>query len=230
DALFVLGSRIAENQPLEKALKDTSQLLGNGNISELLGKIYYRINLERASLDKALFGKNGILENHPSKMVKTAFRALVKTTEKDNLSAGRSLVRISNYLRALKKVENDIKNKLGSAINMMLATALYFAPLVLGITTALYQNLSNALVGLSTEGNLAVGGFALTTNTIAPNIFALVMGLYLIILIVIIAYFCSGILYGEDSIERNYQTGKILPKATFIFACSAILGQLVIAI
>ncbi|MDI6708281.1 MAG: hypothetical protein QME47_04265 [Candidatus Thermoplasmatota archaeon] len=230
DVLFVLGNRIAENQPLEKVLKDTSQLLGNKCSSDLLTKICYRINLERAALDKVLFGKCGILENHPSRIVKTAFRALVKTTEKDNLSAGRSLVRISNYLRALKKVENDIRSKLGSAINMMLATALYFAPLILGITSALYQNLLNALVNVSGAENLNMGALGLTNTVISSDIFTLIVGLYLIILVVIIVYFCSGILYDTDSIERDYQTGKILPKATFIFACSAILGQWIIAI
>ncbi len=242
DALFQIGSRIAENDPVETAIAkfsakntlcnirarrgistDTFSVAECTAIAELFSKISFSGQLRREPLDSLLFGTSGILKNYPSRNMKTALHVITEATKKDNIFAGRTIIKISNYFRDLKNAESEIRNKLSSVTGMMLTTGKYFAPLIIGVTVALYTGLFNTVSNVHLED-----GFFSMGMKISSWIFALIMGIYLIMLAAIIVYFCTGIAHDSDKIERRYSLGNVLPISAAVFMLSEFLGEMLI--
>ena len=217
DALFQLGSRIAEGEPLERALKKTSQAMKGTSISELFAKIAYGLQVTRGTLNEVLFGRNGALNDVPSRTINATMKSVVEIVKKDAFSAGQTIVNISNYLRDMKKVEHDIRTQLSQTVDMMKTTGMLFAPLVMGITAALYVLLSEEFSKLPNA-----------TPMIPNDIFFLILGFYLAFVVMITMYFTTGIEHGEDRVQLKYGIGIALPVAVIIYTVSVVLGQILI--
>lgn len=227
DALFQVGSRIAEGNPIETALEKTSETMKGTNISEAFQKIAYLIRVTRKTLSFALFGRDGVLKNFPSRTITTTMRTVTETTKKDAISAGQTIVNISTYLRDMKKVDNDIKNQLGQVMSVMMSTAMFFAPIIMGITTALYKMMADVIENINIE-NVPMMPFKIgKASVVDPNQFLLVIGIYLILTVIIIMYFCAGIAHGEDNVERKFLIGSAMPIATIIFTVAVLMGKVI---
>jgi hypothetical protein len=165
-----------------------------------------------------MFGKDfGVLNNIPSRTIKASMKTVVGSVGKDASAAGGVIINVSNYLRDIKKVEHDIKSSLSQTVEMMKSTGILFAPLVMGITASLY-------VLLSKEFSAIPGSTQLLSN----DIFFLVIGIYLVLMVVITTYFSVGIEYGEDKVELKYSIGSAVPIAVLVYAVSLIVGQVMI--
>jgi len=114
----------------------------------------------------------------------------------------------------MKKIEHDIKTSLKSSVDSMKATGMIFAPLVMGVTAGLYFLLSGVF-----------GGFGQGPQMIPPYLFLLVIGIYLLLTVVIIIYFCTGIEHGADKIERKYQTAFGIPVALLVFTVATFIAH-----
>ena len=214
DALFQLGSLIGEGVPLEKALKKASENMRGTPIAQLLADISYSIQLTRAPLDQVLFGDNGCLTDFPSRSVRATMRTVVELVKKDSVTAGQSIMNISSYLRDMNKFEHDMKTQLGSVVSMMKATAMVFAPLVMGITSALYVLLSTSF------SSMPMG-----TQMIPQNTFFLIIGIYLLLTVAVIMYFTTGIEQGEDRVQLKYNIGIGLPTASLVYVLVTWFGM-----
>jgi ABC-type transport system involved in multi-copper enzyme maturation permease subunit len=58
----------------------------------------------------------------------------------------------------------------------------------------------------------------------APSLFVLVIGVYLLLTVMIIMYFCTGIEHGADPVERKYQTAVAIPVALLVFTVATMVG------
>ncbi|MEW5761456.1 MAG: hypothetical protein AB1779_11895, partial [Candidatus Thermoplasmatota archaeon] len=219
DALFQVGSRIAEGSPLESAFEKTGDAMRGTAIAEEFKKIAYVVQVTRTSLEDALFGSKGIMNNYPSRTVSTTMRTVVETVKKDVVTAGQTIVGISNYLRDMKKVEHDIRIQLSSVMEMMVTTGKIFAPIVMGITSALYFILQK--IGWE----VSAGGLGFATRMPA-DVFNLILGVYLVLIVIGIMYFTSSIKHSTDIVEFKYEVGNAMPIALTIFTLSAIIGQM----
>jgi Flp pilus assembly protein TadB len=228
EALFQLGSRIAEGKPIEQALEKTSKTMKRTAISEAFRRISYNLQVTRASLSEVLFGNIGILSRFPSKSISATMHTVVETTKKDAITAGQTIVGISAYLRELKKVEEDMRLRLRSVTNMMSHTALFFAPLVMGVTLVLYVLLSENLAGFLGAGarGVTIGGIT-AVEPIPPYIFSIVIGLYLIMLVLITIYFCTGVEHGEDWVMCKSSIGSRLPISLAVYSITCIIMQMI---
>ncbi len=184
-------------------------------ISGLLNEIAYAIQLTRAPLERILFGDNGFLTSFPSRTIKASMKTVVELVKKDAVTAGQSIMNISTYLREMKKFEHDINTQLGGVVSMMKATAMIFAPLVMGITSALYVLLSTSFSQMP-----------MATQMIPQNIFFLIIGIYLILTVAIIMYFTTGIEHGDDRTQLNYNLGIGLPVASVVYVTVTYLGMM----
>jgi Flp pilus assembly protein TadB len=222
DALFQLGSRISEGKPLEAALSDTAGSMAGTEIAKLFEKIAGVLRLTRAGLGEALFSKHGIMKNFPSRTISASMKTVVEVVGKDTATAGRTIIGISNYLRDMNKVDHEIRTRLGSVMDMMRSTAMIFAPVVMGVTAALYFVMASVLGGLEESSSaLSFGGAA----TLVPrDVFTLILGVYLFLTVVTIMYFVSGMKEGDDPIELKWQIGTALPVALSIFSLAALIG------
>jgi Flp pilus assembly protein TadB len=218
DALFKLGSRIAEGEPLETALMKVGESSKGSKIAELFQKISYTIQVTRATPYEAMFGKDfGILKDLPSRTIKASMKTVVESVRKDASTAGGIIINVSNYLRDMKKVEHDIKTSLSQTVEMMKSTGILFAPLVMGITASLYVLLSKEFS--------AIGG---STQLLSNDLFFLVIGIYLVLMVMITTYFSVGIEHGEDRVELKHSIGSAVPIAVSVYAISLIAGQIFI--
>lgn len=219
DALFQLGSRMAEGNSVEVALKRTAESMEGTKIGELLKKIIFSIQISGETLDEVLFGRTrGILRNFPSKLITVTFKTITEIVKKDPLTAGQTIIEIANYQRDLKKVDHEIRRELASTAGMMKTTAIVFAPIVMGMTSALYVLLSKTLMGIT------------QSQLISIHVFYLILGIYLILTDLVIIYFVTGIEHGEDWAERKAMAATTLPVAVFIYAVTTVMGQLAIGV
>ncbi|MBM4250078.1 MAG: hypothetical protein FJ149_11790 [Euryarchaeota archaeon] len=223
DALFQLGSRIGEGMPVEAAMLRTARTMKGTEVAALFRRISFALGLTREPLSGVLFGRGGILAEHPSRTVRASMRMVVESVRKDNLSAGQTIVGISHYLKDLQKLDAGIRHELGSVMDTMRTTALFFAPLVMGITAALYVILSGVTGGLGA----GAGGTNLPVPpgpSIPAPLFTLITGIYLLATVVIIMAFTSGMRNGPDRVGRRHEMGTALPVAMAVFSLATLAG------
>ncbi len=214
--LFQLGSRIAEGLSLEKAFLKTSKSLKGNEITGLTEKITNTMKISQLSLKKTLFGDNGILDDHPSKSIRTGMKTVIQISEKDPETAGKSVMRIANYKEELQRLDEEMKNMLSKSIQMMKGTALFFAPFTMGILSSLYFMLEDIFSGL--------GNFEL----VSPIAFSTVMGVYVLLMGAVIIYFTKSIESSLDLIEFKYEYGKTMLVSIVIYSVALLLGRLLI--
>ncbi|UCF07555.1 MAG: hypothetical protein JSW28_07875, partial [Thermoplasmata archaeon] len=218
DALFKLGSRIAEGEPFETALLKVSETMKGSAISELFERISYTITVTRSTPEEAMFGQNfGVLRNLPSRTIRASMKTVIECAKKDASTAGGIIINISNYQRDMKKAEHDIRTSLSQTVEMMKSTGVLFAPLIMGITAALY-------VLLSREFAMLPGSSQLLSN----ETFFLIIGVYLLLMVMITVYFAVGIEHGEDRVELKYSMGSAVPLALLVYAFALVAGQVMI--
>ena len=68
---------------------------------------------------------------------------------------------VSGYIRDLRSLEQDVRMKLGETMSMMETTARFFAPLVLGVTCAIFFLVAN----VSTQ--IPVGAFSADAGSLS---------------------------------------------------------------
>ena len=110
-------------------------------------------------------------------------------------------------------------------MDTMRTTAVFFAPLVMGITAALYVVLSGVTAGLG-AGLSSPGLSAAVRQSVPAPLFTLMVGVYLLLAVAIIMVFTSGMRNGPDPVGRRYETAIALPAAMAVFTVAALAGGL----
>lgn len=213
DALFQLGSRIAEGMPPERAIQKTSKAMRGTKIGELFESITCFLQVNRLPLEEALFGSDGVLKDINSKTVKATMKTVVQITKKDPKEAGKTILQISDYLRSMEEMDHEIRSKLSQSVEMMKGTAMVFAPVVMGVVTSLYFMLHGVFSEIS------------NMSMISPVDFTSVVTVYLILLSLVITYFTTGIKSQLDEVEFKYQLGMMLPISITVFSIAVTVGK-----
>jgi hypothetical protein len=183
DVLFRTGARMLEGENFEASLHRAAADLGRGR-SEAARKLSLRGVLAANEL-----GDEPFLEES-SFGVRNATQGLRITREaaaKDEAMAGLLAMDLASYLKDLRDLENTLKNRLKPTISMMKTTALFLAPIVLGVTYAIYLSLASMLGG---RGDATGAG-----------LFFLVLGIFLAQMDAVVVYFVWGI-EGKRGIDR----------------------------
>jgi hypothetical protein len=109
---------------------------------------------------------------------------------------------------------------------MMSATALIFAPVVLGVTSALYFVMAHVMEGLK---GVSGAGFSFGGGTVVPyQTFTLVLGFYLFLTVLVISYFVSGMKEGDDPVDLKFQIGRTMPIALMIYSLATMVGGMMV--
>ncbi|MFQ5885103.1 MAG: hypothetical protein ACE5IO_08390 [Thermoplasmata archaeon] len=218
DAIFQLGSRISEGSPPERALIETAESMKDAGIADFFRKMYYRTIVFGLTLEENLFGDRGLLTDFPSQTIGATMRTFVEMTKKDSISAGQMLIRTSEYLKDLQRLDEDTKRQLRTSVESMKMTSLFFAPIVMGVTFSLYTLLVDTFSRIGPVGDM-----------MPPNVFLIVLGIYVFLMAAIAMYFVSTIENGPSRTESRFSIGLGLFLATIIYTLSSAVGQLVIA-
>lgn len=228
EALFQLGNRIAEGKPFERALMMTAATMKNTLVSKLFQKISYNLQVTRSSLRDILFSPTGLMVRSPSRVIRNTMHTVVEASAKDPLTAGRTIILISNYLSDLKKVEKEMKEKLGEVTGMMSLTAASIAPLVIGITIVLYHFLSAQLQIYAISAEMDVDMGRMGQQAISPAAISISLGLYLIQLVFVVSYFVSRINHGRNDLELKNTLAVYIVVALISFTVGVLSSQLLV--
>ncbi len=212
DMLFQLGSRLTEGKAIERALEDVAQSMDGTEVGNFLSKLIGKLRRSGMGLEELLFsGESGILTNHPSRKLKATMRLVIESSEKNPEIAGTMLMSMSNHMRELANTDKDMRVKLRSTIESMRSTALFFAPVIMGVTVGLYRLLSQTFGEMN------------GAQAMPESYFIMVMGLYLLMTVAIIISFCSGIENGKGKWKPDVAVA--LPVSAIIFSVTS-LGAL----
>jgi Flp pilus assembly protein TadB len=222
DALFHLGSRIADGAPLERALRRAADGMDGEPVAVVLRRVLVHLTLKRTSSTEALFGREGALAGFPSDCVSASLRTVVEMVRKDVSGAGRAIVGTANHLRDLRRVDRDMASRLRSVTDMMQSTATVFAPVILGVTSALYLVIARLAPTLPSSSAVAAAPVPAAT-------FALVLGVFVLALAAATMHFCARLTHGDDAIEARYRVARAMPVAVAVYSVASVVGQAVVA-
>jgi len=117
-------------------------------------------------------------------------------------------------------VDREVASRLRPVTDMMRSTAVLFAPVILGITSALYLVVARLAPSLPFSSSSAA--------PMPAGAFGLVLGVFVMAIAVVTMLFTSRLSHGDDPLEGRYQAARALPVAVGVYTVASIVGQAVI--
>jgi len=234
DSLYVLGKRIMEGKPAEEAFIYASRALEGSKMGEVFRQTGYNLLSMRMNTEDALFDKKfGSLKHVYSDRIRAIMRLFVEGVKKSYVAAGVAIVKIADHLKQLQEVEKGIKNALGVLTSTLRTTATVFAPMIAGVTLGITKLITSVLSGIdfeviSEKASETMFGMEMhSIDTVSPEIFVLVIGIYIIQLVFLMIRFANGIDEGDDRIQYMYSLGTSLPSAIAFFSIVTIFAMII---
>ena len=215
DTLFQLASRMGEGLRFERAVERTTAGMRGTESAKFFDRLLYVLRVSGGTPEQALFGSArgpGLLARYPSRQMRVSLRALLEAASKGPQAVTDTVIPMAQHLKDLRNTDAAIRTSLRGTVQMMKGSAFFFAPVVMGMTGALYLLLSGVLA----SGALAV----------PPVLFFAVMGTYLLEMVFIIGHFSIGIETGGDRLRFWTLVGQFLWIAMAVFAVGSIIGVL----
>jgi hypothetical protein len=248
-ALFQLGNRISGGIPpelaLEKCIDDVKDLSIAGLFTITLRNIK---NLGMTFREALLNEKWGAIRYYPSSLIKNIMYMVVDIARKGVKYAAEGMLTVSKYLRNIRETQEYIRDLLQESVSSMKFQAYMLTPMVTGLIVAMAQIIIKVLsilgarlsslssgtnLPINISGGLLTGGTTGTVSkTVSPEIFQLIIGIYLIEIIIILAMFMTKISQGENKTYMWYTAGKMMIVAVSMYflvalATSAMFGSLI---
>jgi hypothetical protein len=231
-ALFQLGNQITLGNSLESALEKAKENLKNMEMANFYERILSNIKVLGTTLGDAIFNqKYGAIWKYPSELIKSVMKIVVESARKSLNAASVSMLAISTYLKEMHAVDEKIKESMSETVTSMKFLAAFLSPLVAGVTVAMaiiilnvVAMLSIQLSGLTTESGISVPtsasflfGLWKGGASLSPDIFQLVLGIFIIESCVLLGIFINGIENGEDKIGELHLIGTFLIVSVLIY-------------
>ncbi|HHF55786.1 MAG TPA: hypothetical protein ENL42_02585 [Thermoplasmatales archaeon] len=237
DSLYVLGKRIMEGRPAEEAFHYASETLEGSKMGEVFRQTAFNLLSMRMNSNEALFDKKfGSLKHVYSDRIRAIMRLFVEGVKRSYVAAGVAIVKIADHLKQLQDVEKNIRNALGVLTSTLRTTATLFAPIIAGVTLGITKLISNILNTMDLQSitaeianeteNTFFGSMEFYIMDVPPEIFVLVIGIYVIQLVFLLVRFANGIEEGDDKIQFMYSLGKSLPAAIAFFSIVTIFSMI----
>lgn len=226
-ALFQLGNRLMVGVSLETAILTGMSARGK-KINELFGAVATNMENMNLTFEQALFHPQfGVMKYYPSKLVTSIMKVLVESSKKGMKQVAFSMVAVSEYLKKLHEIEEEVKEILGETASSMEFQASFLAPAISGVVVglgimimqiiiSLHEKVSGLMsvdvgadAGLSGMGGMGMfsGGF-LSIPPTSPEIFQLVVGIYMLEASILLTYFATGVSFGRDRIKFGMKISK----------------------
>jgi hypothetical protein len=250
ESMYLIASRMGENKPVENALKHARDFLPNLVISRrIFGKTLENIELLGMPLEAAVFDPAyGALKGIPSDILKTSMRLLVDSVSLGVNVASRTLMSLSLQMENMDKVNKSLKDMVAEITGTMQTMALFIAPMVLGVTTALQKVVMNTLAGVISDPSADMDADLMSSTgqtpidveqlfkvnpadfqTFAsPLQFLIIISIYVIMIVIIMTYFTTKVQEDNDLLVR-INLAKALPIAVTMYVLSVLASNMFIA-
>ncbi|MEM5871318.1 MAG: hypothetical protein QW051_00425 [Candidatus Aenigmatarchaeota archaeon] len=235
-ALFQLGNRISGGTPTEVALEKSIDDVKDLNIVGLFTITLRNIrNLGMTFREAMLDIKYGAIRYYPSNLIRNIMYMIVDIAKKGVKYAAEGMLTVSKYLKNIRETQEYIRELLQESVSSMRFQAYMLTPIITGLIVSmaqiiikvlsiLGQRLSSLSMGASLPMNISgslITGVA-STETVSPEVFQLIIGIYLIEVIIILAMFITKISQGENKVYQWYLAGKMLVLAIVMYFLVAI--------
>ena len=252
ESMYMIASRMGENKPVENALKQARDFLPNLLVSKrIFGKTIENIELMGLPLENAVFDPvYGAMKGIPSKLLGTAMRLLVDSVNLGVEVASRTLMSLSLQMENMDKVNKSLQEMVSDVTTTMQTMALFIAPMVLGITTALQKVVLMTLASVVTspeadiesigDSAQSLGGGSFNMQSLfkvnfetfrsfaTPLEYMIIVGIYVALIVIILTYFTSKIKENNDLVFR-LNLAKGLPIAIAVYLITTIVANLAIS-
>jgi Flp pilus assembly protein TadB len=223
DAIYHLGLRISTGEPMERALVVDGAPENASETSALFTKLILQVRITGMSISRVLEIEDEIMVNIPDS-VRSILQMVNEAVEKNSSGAGDIIMDISNYLRDLRKLEEDMMHKMKEVLDTIYQTGVIFAPMIIGLSTSMYFKLNDSLSGLDTGGGI---GFIDpgSTQPIPAELLLLIFGIYTLLMVCVITYFVTGMESGRDFLLVRKKLAPSLIISSIIFSVSSLAGM-----
>ncbi len=150
--VFDIGNRMLSGFNFEKAAVDS--IGSNSGCSHISSILEREFALSRGDIKTAVRNTIGPISGQLS----SAFTSILLCSEKDTDDAGRMASAIGKQLQNLSVSKKNMELKLKSMTDMMIGTAMFFAPLVLGMSVTMLEPLSRLGDGAAFESTALILG------------------------------------------------------------------------
>jgi len=249
--LFRLSDVLTSGMPIESALEETIKKYREYKLEGSPMYSFFMIILKNIremgmTLKRAVFDTNyGAILHFPSLLIKDIMNILVSAAEKSSYILSTASRTISSFLMKTKNVENLLKELLDEVAAAVQMQGYFIAPFICGVVGGmatfiiqLLQMITNMLKSISQLFNISGGvtgsermseilGLIEIEKVIPATVFQLVVGIYMIEVVIILAYFLNGIKNGFDKTMRNLIIGKMLLYGLVIYSVVLIAGVIV---
>ncbi|MFQ5815252.1 MAG: type II secretion system F family protein [Candidatus Hydrothermarchaeaceae archaeon] len=246
EALHHLENRVAESRPLEDAFAHVGSLMIDKKIGRLFAEISTATITERKPLRSILFDEEGPLRFIHTDLIRSCLSIVVESSRKSNDAAAIILSRITAHLDNMTRVEAKIKEKLGSTVETMQATMIYFAPFIAGVVVVLQDLMNKQLAkgrwmagvtsfdpgsvqsyfNMDITGAPGLAGLLQGTATpLSMGVLQVILGVYMLEMIAILTFYIEEIRNGDDAVVKRMSLSKNLVTGMIIFTASIILAK-----
>ncbi|MBN2101519.1 MAG: hypothetical protein JW716_01460 [Candidatus Aenigmarchaeota archaeon] len=231
-ALFQFGNRISGGVPTELALENSIQDVKDLKIAGLFSRALMNIRNLGMTFREAFFNEQyGAIHYYPSHLVKNIMYMIIDIAQKGVKYASESMLIISRYLKNIRETQEYLRDILSESVSSMNFQAYMLTPMITGLVVAMAQIIINVLSILGSRlkamtagGELGMGEALMDSSilgsggsSIAPAVFQLIIGTYLIEIIIILAIFITKITHGDNKTMQWYLAGKILIISVIIY-------------
>ncbi len=236
-ALFQLGNRISGGIPPELALEKSVDDVKDLSIAGLFTITLRNMKNLGMTFKEALFNEKwGAIRYYPSKLIKNIMYMVVDIAEKGVKYAAEGMLTVSKYLRNIRETQEYIRELLQESVSSMTFQAYLLTPMITGLIVSMAQVIIRVLSILGTQlQNLSAGtemgvnitgglltGTGTVSDAVSPELFQLIIGIYLIEIIIILAMFLTKISQGENKVHQWYIAGKMLIVALSMYFLVAV--------
>ena len=218
DTFFQVASQMGEGVALNNAIRQAAEGAKGTESGKFFNHILYVMQLSGQTPEQVLFGSTrgpGVMDQYPSRPMKVAMRALLEASKKGPEAIAETVLPMAEFLKELRNTDQNIRTSLKGTTGMMRGSVMFFTPVVIGITGALYLLLSSVLA----NGALIV----------PSPVFFLVMGVYLIEITFIVLYFATGVEWSGDRVRYLGALWTTLWISSLIYVVAAIFGVALLA-
>jgi hypothetical protein len=174
-ALFQIGNRLISGATFERAFQDAA---GNikGAFQEVASSLLYRSELSGKGLDQIIVEDGGL--QAASAVAENAYVTVAQCANRDPRYAGQIALNLAQMLSDLQSCRSKVEEKLQGVVEMMRTTSTLFAPIVLGVTGALFTLIGSRTPGAGMGGDIElVTGIYIGELSLLVNFFTvLIMG------------------------------------------------------
>ncbi len=245
--LFILSNHLSNGIPIESAVEKVIEEYRSIGVTkspmlDFFSKIDDLIKRNRMTFKTAVFGEYGALRYFPSVIVHETMKIVYQSVKKGPIIAGKISRSIVKYMENVKDVMIKIRETLEEVRTSLKMQASMITPAICAVVATMGTFMISILRMLGakldeigrtlnvqlfeeggTEGLMKMIGINFTK--IMPfTVFQIILGVYMVEVVILMAYLLNGIENGFDDVTMSYRIGKTLLTGVTIYLLVSLIS------